>query len=48
MRAERTKKPPDSHEGGGTVKHSYEKEHINVVYLFSFVLNNNEGQTRLH
>ena len=48
MRAERTKKPPDSREVGGTVKHSYEKEHINVVYLFSFVLNNNEGQTRLH
>ena len=48
MRAERTKKPPDSHEWGGAVKQSYEKEHINVVYLFSFVLNNNEGQTRLH
>lgn len=47
MRAERTKKPPDSHEGGGVVKHNYEKEHINVVF-FSFVLNNNEGQTRLH
>ncbi len=36
MRAEGQKNHPILTKGGGVVKHNYEKEHINVVYLFSF------------